>query len=69
LLKVNEMSDPRASLDVAAIGGGTLAIWGQIAGHLAPILSVIFLLLSIVWLAWRMIDRAIHGHQQKRDDD
>lgn len=62
------MSDPRA-VDAVAIGTGSLAAYGQLAGHLAPILSVLFLLLSIAWLLWRMVDRALHGHPKNGEDD
>lgn len=55
---------------LALTGGsaGTLAQWSDIAGQLTPILSAAFVLLSIAWLAWRMIDRVRFGPNQARDD-
>lgn len=38
-------------------GGASLAYWSELAGQLTPILSFIFLLMSIVWLGWRMWDK------------
>ncbi len=56
------MSDPRLQAgDTIAIGGGSLVAYANLSGLLTPILTAIFLLLSIAWLLWRMVDRARHG--------
>lgn len=48
---------------LALVGGsaGTLAQWSDLAGQLTPILSAAFILLSLVWLGWRMVDRFRYG--------
>lgn len=63
------VSDPRMQAgDAAAIGGGTLVLMADASGKLVPIFTAIFLLLSILWLLWRMIDRARHGPNIGDDD-
>ena len=44
---------------IALTGGGaaSLAQWSDLAGQVTPILSALFVLLSILWLVWRMLDR------------
>lgn len=62
------MSDPRVQAgDVVAIGGGALVLWADAAEKLVPIFTAIFLLLSIAWLIWRMIDRVIQGPKEADD--
>ena len=55
---------------VAYVGGGagTLGQWSDFAGAVTPILSALFILLSIVWLLWRMFDRVRLG-PRRRDDE
>lgn len=50
---------------IALTGGGaaSLAQWSDLAGQVTPILSAVFVLLSILWLIWRMVDRARFGPQ------
>lgn len=58
--------------DALALAGGSAASlvqWSDFAGQVTPILSAIFVLLSILWLLWRMIDRARFGPSAGRDDD
>ncbi|BBC72931.1 conserved hypothetical protein [Altererythrobacter sp. B11] len=57
--------------DALALSGGTagtLAQWSDLAGQLTPILSAGFVLLSILWLMWRMLDRLRFGPSSSRDD-
>lgn len=51
----------RRFLDTASIGGGWLSALAYYADLVAPILSATMLILSIVWLLWRMWDRYQHG--------
>jgi hypothetical protein len=63
--------DPRHAGDALALAGGvsgmTLAQWSDLAGQLTPILSALFLFLSILWLAWRAVDRFRYGPTKARD--
>lgn len=57
--------------DIVAYAGGSvgsLAYWSEVAGQLTPIVSVLFVVLSILWLLWRMIDRLRFGPSAKRED-
>lgn len=57
--------------DIAAVGSGagwTLAQWSDFAGQMTPILSALFLLASLLWLGWRMLDRVRFGPNRGRDD-
>lgn len=61
------VSDPRMQAgDAVAIGGGTLVLMADASEKLVPIFTALFLLLSIMWLLWRMYDRARNG--PKLDD-
>lgn len=63
-----KVSDPRAvTVDAAAIGGGLLVVWANAAERLVPILTAIFLLLSILWLLWRMVDK-VRGRAPVADE-
>lgn len=68
------VNDPEAAkrvADYAAYVGGTggsLAATSEIAGHLTPILSALFIFLSILWLFWRAFDRVKHGPRRGSDE-
>ncbi len=55
---------------VALTGGGaaSLAQWSDFAGQVTPILSALFVLLSILWLLWRMLDRVRFGPSHSGND-
>lgn len=55
---------------IALAGGsfGTLAQWSEVSGQIAPILSAVFLLLSVAWILWRMLDRVRFGPSGRRDE-
>lgn len=63
------VSDPRMQAgDAVAIGGGTLVLYANAAELLVPIFTAVFLLLSIAWLLWRMVDRLRHGPNAENSD-
>lgn len=49
------------AIAVAGGGFGTLTQWSDLAGQVTPILSLVFVGLSILWLMWRMVDRVRFG--------
>jgi hypothetical protein len=51
----------RRAIDAATISGGYLGAIAYYADVVAPILSAVMLLLSIIWLLWRMWDRYQQG--------
>lgn len=67
---MNGTETTKRILDYAALGSGTtgsLAQYSDWAGQLTPILSFAFVLLSIAWLLWRMVDRLRFG--PRRDEE
>lgn len=58
--------------DLAAVGvggGASLAFWTDLATAGTVFLTFIGALMSVVWLTWRVIDRARFGPAQKRGGD
>jgi hypothetical protein len=53
---------------LASGGVASLAQWSALAGQVTPILSALFVLLSIAWLLWRMIDRLRFGPGSPKDE-
>ncbi|MFA5580499.1 MAG: hypothetical protein WDA25_00940 [Paracoccaceae bacterium] len=47
--------------DAALIGAGYLGTAAYYADVFTPILTAIMVLLSIIWMLWRMLDRVRHG--------
>ncbi len=65
------IEDPKRIGDAAAFvggGAGTLAQWSELAGVLTPIFSAAFILISILWLLWRMLDRWRFGPRGRGDE-
>lgn len=56
--------------DIAAVsvgGGASLAFWTDLAQSGTIFLTFAGALLSVVWLGWRLYDRAKYGPAQTRD--
>lgn len=47
---------------------GTFAWWARLASILTPILSMIFVAISILWLCWRIFDRVKYGPSMGDDN-
>ena len=68
---MNDTEATKRVIDYAALGSGsagTMAQWSDLAGQITPILSALFVALSIAWLMWRMIDRLRFGPKRGSDE-